>query len=138
MRETGAMRRLKPFFPGATWTRIDGRRDPGTLDTHASYEGRTAFCELKHVVIPTGGEGRLRWNVPKRQYAWIMERAESGDCVKLAIRVTRWQRDWLGSYVKLLDVPGIVEVWRGVTQGRLRELLREPETLFDLPGYPGQ
>ena len=69
MRETEAMKRLKPFFPGAKWTRIDGRRDPGALDTHVSYKGRTAFCELKHVLIPLGAASRLRWNMPKKQYA---------------------------------------------------------------------
>jgi hypothetical protein len=96
MRETGAMRRLKPFFPGAKWTRIDGWQNPGAVNTHVSYEGRAAFCELKHVLIPVRTACRPRWNLPKRQYAWIMERAESGACVRLAIRVTQWSAELAG------------------------------------------
>ena len=64
-----------------------------------------------------------------------MERAETGVCVKVAALLTQRTRPWLGSYVKLLDAPGIVEVQRGVTRERLQELCREPETLFDLPDY---
>jgi hypothetical protein len=134
MPETGAMKRLKPFFPGAKWARIDGRQNPGALDTHVSYKGRTAFCELKHFVIRCRTDDRRRWVLRRNEYAWIMDYAETGACVKIALSVTQLYRTWMGSYVKLLDVPGIMEVWRGVNQERLQELFREPETLFDLPG----